>query len=489
MWHSTPYSQSRFALLFHLFFALYLSLTAALPLSSDTNLTKVPLVYNPKYEKNGTKSYVSLLTKYSFAPTKEGPYFITDQVNEQGKHGVLKKVGGRAQVRRNVLRKRQDNGQAGEVPAEDQQNDSMYLAPVKIGTPGQKFMLDFDTGSADLWVWSTELPSSLQSQSSKHRIFNPDKSSTYKNMDGYTWKIQYGDSSSASGTVGTDNVNLGGLVVKNQGIELASQLSQQFAQGVGDGLLGLAFGSINTVRPHPVKTPVENMIEQKEIPPSAELFTAKLSSYRDNEDSFYTFGYIDQDTVKASGQDVYYTPVDNSQGFWMFGSGSATVNGKTINRSGNTAIADTGTTLALIDDNTCEAIYNAIPGAKYDQTQQGYTFPKSTSADKLPTVSFAVGGKQFYVQKEDLAFADIGNGYVYGGIQSRGSMSFDILGDTFLKSIYAIFDQGNTRFGAVQRVVQGITQIPHNFHQKRAKSYASTGIEPGLRRWQRRISP
>lgn len=30
-------------------------------------------------------------------------------------------------------------------------------------------------------------------------------------------------------------------------------------------------------------------------------------------------------------------------------------------------------------------------------------------------------------------------------------MTFDILGDTFLKSIYAIFDQGNTRFGAVQR--------------------------------------
>lgn len=27
---------------------------------------------------------------------------------------------------------------------------------------------------------------------------------------------------------------------------------------------------------------------------------------------------------------------------------------------------------------------------------------------------------------------------VYGGIQSRGSMTFDILGDTFLKSIYAV---------------------------------------------------
>jgi hypothetical protein len=30
-------------------------------------------------------------------------------------------------------------------------------------------------------------------------------------------------------------------------------------------------------------------------------------------------------------------------------------------------------------------------------------------------------------------------------------MTFDILGDTFLKGIYAVFDQAGTRFGAVQR--------------------------------------
>jgi hypothetical protein len=251
-----------------------------------------------------------------------------------------------------------------------------------------------------------------------------------------------------------DNVTIGGLTIKNQAVELANQMSSQFIQGAGDGLLGLAWGSINTVTPQPVQTPVENMITQDDIPQSAELFTAYLGSWRDANDpdkgeSFYTFGYIDQDVV--SGQTISWTPVDNSQGFWMFDSTSATVNGKSINQSGNTAIADTGTTLALVSDTVCEQIYNAIPGATYDQTQQGYVFPSSVTADQLPTVTFAVGGKQFAVQKEDLSFADAGNGMVYGGIQSRGSMTFDILGDTFLKSIYAIFDQGNTRFGAIQR--------------------------------------
>lgn len=218
-------------------------------------------------------------------------------------------------------------------------------------------------------------------------------------------------------------------------------MSTQFVQGAGDGLLGLAWGSINTVTPTPVQTPVENMITQSDIPSSSQLFTAKLGSWRDTADpdkgaGFYTFGSIDEATV--NGQTISYTPVDNSQGFWMVDSTSATVNGKSVAQSGNTAIIDTGTTLALVSDATCKAIYAAIPGSTFDSTQQGYTFPTSTTADQLPTVTFAVGDKQFAVQKEDLAFADAGNDMVFGGIQSRGTMTFDILGDTFLKSIYAV---------------------------------------------------
>ena len=340
--------------------------------------------------------------------------------------------------------------EAGNVPAEDQQNDSQYLCHVKIGTPGQTFLLDFDTGSADLWLWSTELPSSTTSNPpSPHTIYDPTKSSTYKATSGASWKIGYGDGSSASGTVGTDNVNVGGLVIKDQSIELANNLSTQFQQDTSDGLLGLAFGSINTVTPGPVKTPVENMIAQSDIPKDQELFTAFLGAEKISEESFYTFGYLDQTAL--AGQTPVYTPVDNSQGFWMFQSTSAVVAGKTIQRSGNSAIADTGTTLALVDDATCQAIYAAIPGGKYDSTQQGYIFPTNTAMAQLPVVTFAVGGQQFAVHKEDLAFADAGNGMSYGGIQSRGSMTFDILGDTFLKGIYAVFDQGNNRFGAVQR--------------------------------------
>lgn len=228
-------------------------------------------------------------------------------------------------------------------------------------------------------------------------------------------------------------------MIKNQAIELAQTMSSQFTQSTGDGLLGLAFGSINTVKPSPVQTPMENLISQDDIPQSAELFTAHLGAAAEsNDQSFYTFGYIDQTVVQQSGQQIAYTPIDNSQGFWMFDSTSATINGKTVQRSGNTAIADTGTTLALVDDNTCQQIYAAIPGSTYDSSSQGYIFPTSTTTAQLPTITFAVGNTQFAVHKEALSFSPAKTGYVYGGIQSRGSMTFDILGDTFLKGIYAV---------------------------------------------------
>ncbi|RAL04418.1 pepsin-like aspartic protease [Aspergillus ibericus CBS 121593] len=414
--------------------------------------TKIKLIPNLNFKRSGTKSYVHMMRKYRFKPTKPGPYTLSSTLQQTGRPYTDKPIGGRAHIRQVIRKTTSASGEVGEVPAEDVQNDSEYLATVGIGTPAQSLKLDFDTGSADLWVWSTKLPSTILSENKTHAVFNPSESSTFKNQEGESWQISYGDGSSASGSVGTDDVNIGGLVVKNQAVELAEKMSTAFAQGEGDGLLGLAFSNINTVQPQSVKTPVENMILQDDIPKSAELFTAKLDTWRDtDEESFYTFGYIDQDLVTAAGEEVYYTPIDNSQGFWLFNSTSATVNGKTINRSGNTAIADTGTTLALVDDETCEAIYSAIEGAYYDQEVQGWVYPSSTSSDNLPVVSFAVGDKQFVVQKEDLAYTEATTGYVYGGIQSRGSMDMDILGDTFLKSIYAVFDVGNLRFGAVQR--------------------------------------
>lgn len=94
------------------------------------------------------------------------------------------------------------------------------------------------------WVFSSELAASSQNG---HSVYNPSKSTTSRLLSGYTWSITYGDGSSASGNVYTDTVKVGTTTVAGQAVELAQQVSAQFQQDTNnDGLLGLAFDSINT---------------------------------------------------------------------------------------------------------------------------------------------------------------------------------------------------------------------------------------------------
>ena len=93
-------------------------------------------------------------------------------------------------------------------------------------------------------MFSTSLPSSEQKG---HTVFNPSKSKNWKALSGYKWNITYGDGSGASGTVGTDVVTVGGTSVSGQAVEIATQVSSSFVSDTANnGLLGLAFSSINT---------------------------------------------------------------------------------------------------------------------------------------------------------------------------------------------------------------------------------------------------
>ncbi|KFZ24808.1 hypothetical protein V502_00718 [Pseudogymnoascus sp. VKM F-4520 (FW-2644)] len=367
----------------------------------------VPAVHNGNYHRNGTLALLKAYAKYGLTPSEPD--------------SILNLLLGN-------LVKRQD----GTVPAKPDADNVEYICEVNIG--GQTLNLDFDTGSADLWVFSTSLPAASQKN---HNVFDPTKSTTWKALSGASWEIQYADGSGSSGTVGTDTVTIGGTTVKGQAVEIADKASAQFVSGANDGLVGLSFGSINTVQPTQQKTFFDNAQAGLDKP----LFAAFLPFQATGA---YDFGEID--SSRYTGE-VAYTDVDNSNGWWEFPSTSYKVGDKSFTSAGYTAIADTGTTLILMGDEQVANYYKSVPGSKLDNTQGGYTFPCSTT---LPSLTVAIGdGGDAVIPAKYLNFApaDQAGTTCFGALQPSGNGKQNIYGDTFFNAFYGVFDATGPRFG------------------------------------------
>ncbi|SMR58486.1 unnamed protein product [Zymoseptoria tritici ST99CH_1E4] len=321
----------------------------------------------------------------------------------------------------------------GEATAVPEENESEYLTETTVG--GQKVNLNFDTGSADLWVFSSLLS---QSALGDHSFYNPNNSDTFESYDGATWQIRYGDGSSASGVVGYDVVDVGGTTVQKQCVELATQLSRAFiADDASDGLLGLGFSTISTVKPVQQKTFFENVMPQLSSP----VFTADLEET--SGAGTYEFGRIDP--AKYHGE-IHYTPIDNSDGWWQFDSPSYSVDGQESPCTYCTpAIADTGTSLVYMDTDIVRAYYASVSSAFPDTSQGGWVFD---CTETLPSFGLAVGDYMAVINGTDMAYAplDDGSGMCYGGLQ-EGPGDVQIVGDVFLKQFFAVFDGGENRFG------------------------------------------
>ncbi|KAK1782714.1 aspartic peptidase domain-containing protein [Copromyces sp. CBS 386.78] len=336
-------------------------------------------------------------------------------------------------------------GNQGEVEATPVEFDVQYLAPVQIGTPPQTVMLNFDTGSSDLWVFSSETPAK---QRKGQKIYNVTESTTAERVDGHVWRISYGDGSSSSGNVYLDKVSIGGVEVGKQAIESATYVSNSFTNdAASSGLVGLAFDSINQVKPRKQKTFFGNAIEDLAMP----LFTANLNKA---EPGNYNFGFIDPTEFVGP---ISFVEVNSSRGFWEFEVTGYTLPASNITEPNNktdvfqsmphAAIADTGTTLLMLPQPIVDAYYTQIAKARSDNYYGGYVFP--CNAD-LPDLILHIGSYKARLTGDLIKYAPADTDdfatskWCYGGLQSAQGFPFAIYGDIFFKAQFVVFQGGET---------------------------------------------
>ncbi|KAF8823970.1 hypothetical protein HHX47_DHR9000475 [Lentinula edodes] len=314
----------------------------------------------------------------------------------------------------------------------DENDDSEWAGMITIGRPGQKFLVDFDTGSSDLWV-----PSSLCNStacSSKHK-YNASSSSTSQNETG-TFSIQYGDGSTVSGSIYSDTVTFAGVKVQRQRFSAVTNLSSSFASDPVDGVLGLGFPSISILKADPVfvSAAQQNAITTKAF----SFYLAKNNSEL----------YLGGTNPKLYNDPIEYHPVDKSNGFWQVKNASITVGGQTVFSDFDTII-DSGTTIMYGPPDMVKDIYSKVEGAEvFDSSEGFYSFP----CDKVPEISFSWGGENFAISSENFNLGTTSpNASTCAGALAAKDLGLGnttlLLGDSWMKNAYHVFSLEETAVG------------------------------------------
>ncbi|KAI9259403.1 aspartic peptidase domain-containing protein [Phascolomyces articulosus] len=312
--------------------------------------------------------------------------------------------------------------------------DVEYVGTIGVGNPPQLFQMDFDTGSADIWI-----PHIGCAHCGKHPLFDPSESSTFIQDTNQTWGLRYGDGSGVQGIIGRDTVHLGELSHPNQVLGLVQGESVDLAMDPElDGIFGLAYAPLAFTGQK--QSIVEGMRDSGMIP--AAKVGVYLGRARDGGKGELSFGKANPDHYEGELVDV---PVTKKK-FWQVSLNGLKVDGEETLSKPIDAIIDTGTTLIILPSELAESIHATIPGSKFS-SMYGWRMPcelKASAAGETKVV-FTLGEHEFALKASELvreraAPSDDGEEKLcYSGI-AEAKTPMIIMGDTFLRSFYSVYD-------------------------------------------------
>lgn len=338
---------------------------------------------------------------------------------------------------------------------------TMYWINITIGTPRQQQALQLDTGSKSLWV--PEKGSSVCGGSlvdcGDLGSFDSDQSSTFDDTgEGQT--IGFVDGDSVTGERFFDTVHIGGQAITRQLAVLASKGS-----GVTEGVLGVGW-------PASAQTINYNLAAQDVI--ASNSYSIWLDEINAASGTIL-FGGLNlakfvaplakMANVGTSNPTVQMTRVVTVEG--------TTRTTQTVTGYSEDAVLDTGTSLTVLQKPLADKIISAM-GAQYypSDSTSGTTIIPCSQANKDLSIRFhfadLVTGPTIDVDISQMMLQDLGSldgieMCQFGIYVSDGSYE-TILGDTFLRSAYVVYDLDTNHIGMAQTIFNSgaanIVEIP-----------------------------
>ncbi|ETW82863.1 aspartic peptidase [Heterobasidion irregulare TC 32-1] len=324
----------------------------------------------------------------------------------------------------------------------------LYLTNVTIA--GQNITVQIDTGSTDLWV----LPET------------PLKNLKLSNAG--VVNLTYG-TGSAKGPIAFAPFSFGNYSVKSQGDVCKCDVGAR-------GIFGLSF---NGLRTSPITNAVaianhndtvlgQNAIanifmQDPELPNFFSILLGREGDQGEEADGAFTISeYLEglEHIAKSPRQPRVVPGGDLDLARWAVIVEGISINGtklalnsssKGVPKGQAVAVLDTGATNALVPKYISDFIYGSIPGAIFSEQTNIWAVPCTSTAD----VRLVLGGQEIAINPLDLtlpmtvSLSDnttrtlCGGTYQPNALDPTGFSGFDmLLGDAFLRNVYALFDYG-----------------------------------------------
>jgi len=321
--------------------------------------------------------------------------------------------------------------------------DAQYYGPISIGTPPQTFNVVFDTGSSNLWVPSSSCEAIA---CLLHTRYDSSKSSTFI-KNGTAFNITYG-SGTVAGLLSSDNINIGGLIVKSQTFaETLEEPGLAFDVAQFDGIAGMAFVTISVDHVTPLWY---NILSQGLV--QSPQFSFWLSKTPTGSGG----GELDLGGVDASHftGPTTWIPL-TSDTYWEFKLDDLKLGGQGgyVPSGGIKAICDTGTSLMAGPTDAISKLNTAL-GALCIGAE--CVFTDCSVISTLPNITVVLAGTEFNLTPNDyvlqvsiLGVTECISGFLGLDVPAPAGPLW-ILGDVFIRVYYTTFDFKGSRVGFAQ---------------------------------------